>query len=226
MTAHIGIVACSPPGAALCFDTICQLAAQRQENLEVSVHAQGFARYMRHVDREDWEGVANLMLSSAEKLATAGAELLVAPCNTIHAAFDWVKGRSPLPWLHIAEEVALEAKRQGIVRLGILGTKSTMESSIYAEKLSATGIDFTTPMVAERNEIDRIIFDELVKGVVTQAARKYFAMQVASLAGQGCDAIGLCCTELPLVLDEGNSTLPLLDSTRILAKAAVAKCLT
>jgi aspartate racemase len=164
------------------------------------------------------------MLSSAHKLAEIGAELLVAPCNTIHAAFDRVISHTPLPWLHIAEEVARAAQRQGIRRLGILGTRSTMEGPIYREKLAAAGIEPVTPEAEERNTIDRFIFGELVHGVVTANACTYIRSVADKMRVRGCDAIGLCCTELPLAMNQRDSRLPLLDSTRLLAAAAIAKC--
>jgi aspartate racemase len=223
MPKHVGIVACSPPGAAACYERI---ATRSVQPLEVSVHAQPFSIYMRHIDADDWSGVAELMLDSAKKLATIGAHVLIAPCNTIHNAFDLVQRRSPLPWLHIAAEVAKDAKRRGYRRIGLLGTKRTMESPLYPAHLEPCGIECVLPEPEERREIDRFIFDEMVGGTFSDEAREYLNGIIGRLKQRGCDAAGLCCTELPLLLKAGEPSLPLLDSTAILAHAAIERSVT
>ena len=112
MPLHIGIVACSAEGAALCYRTICVEGARLlgpHAHPEVSMHTPSLAEYVRHLDRDDWRGVGELMLGSAEKLARVGADFLICPDNTIHQALPYVEPRSPLPWLHIAGGVAEEA---------------------------------------------------------------------------------------------------------------------
>src|SRR5512142_2982726 len=129
MAKHIGIVACSAEGASLCYRTICE-DGDRQlgeyHRPEVSLHTHSLGDYMDRINVDDWQGVADLMLSSAGKLAGAGADFLICPDNTIHRAFDMVAPKSPLPWLHIVEEVAAEAKRRGLRKLAITGTRYTM----------------------------------------------------------------------------------------------------
>ena len=140
---HIGIVACSTEGAALCYRTISLAGAEmlgRHDHPEVSLHSHSLARYMKYIDAGDWAGVAELMLSSAEKLARAGADFLICPDNTIHQALDLVEHRSPRPWLHIAREVAEEARRRQFKRLAVLGTRYLMEGPVYRETLKAAGI--------------------------------------------------------------------------------------
>jgi aspartate racemase len=226
VTAHIGIVACSPPGAALCFETICAEVGRRGAcDIEVSIHAHSFVEYMRHVDTRAWDRVAELMVSSADKLASVGAQLLVAPCNTIHAAFDLAVPRSRVPWLHIAEEVATVAQQRDVRRLALLGTRETMEGPIYRTKLALAGIDYCVPPATDRARLDTIIFNELVRGVVTPESRDYFRSLIGRMEDGGCDAVGLCCTELPLVVAQTDVGLPLLDSTRVLALAAVHRAL-
>src|SRR6266700_2848314 len=165
MAQQIGIVACSAEGAALCYQTICLEGAERMgphNHPEVSLHNHPLAEYMKFITRGDWAGVAELMMSSAEKLARAGADFLICPDNTIHQAFDLVAHRSPRPWLHIAEEVAKESKRCHFKRLGVLGTRYLMEGPVYPEKLKAAGLEFRTPGPKEREHINQIIMDELV----------------------------------------------------------------
>lgn len=223
MPGHIGIVACSAEGAALCFRTICIEAAHRHP--EVTMHCHPLETYMRHIRRGDWDGVAELMLSSAEKLARAGADFAICPDNTIHEAFDRVAGRSPVPWLHIAAEVASEARRRGYRRLGVLGTRYLMEGPVYGEKLSALGIEHRIPDAGEREEINAIIFDELVNGRLTSRSRACLAGVIRRLKNSGCDAAVLGCTELPLLVSQEDSALPTLDSTRLLARAALRRAL-
>jgi aspartate racemase len=226
MPQHIGIVACSAEGAALCYRTVCLEGAQHLGALdhpEVSLHNHSFARYMRSIDAGDWPGVAELMLSSAAKLARAGADFLICPDNTIHQAFPWVVRRSPLPWLHIAEVVAAAAVERGYTRLGITGTRYLVDSEVYPEKLTERGLRFERPMSQERAEINRIIFEELVCGVFKPEAVATFQRVIARMRAAGCDAVVLGCTEIPLIVNDGNSPLPTLDSTRLLARAALRR---
>jgi aspartate racemase len=223
---HIGIVACSTEGAALCYRTISLEGSQtlgRHDHPEVSLHSHSLAQYMKCIDRNDWPGVAGLMLSSAEKLAKAGADFLICPDNTIHQVFDLVEHRSPRPWLHIASEVAAEAKRQSRKRLAVLGTRYLMEGPVYPEALKAAGIEYRIPSAVERERLNQIIFDELVNGQFLPRSLAYYVEVIRGMKDEGCDAVVLGCTEIPLLVSPENSPLPTLDSTRLLAKAAVRK---
>lgn len=224
--AHIGIVACSAEGAALCYRTLCTEGARflgRYAHPEVSLHTHPFSSYMCCLEAGDWDGVAELMLSSAEKLVRGGAEFLICPDNTIHQAFDRVLPRSPVPWLHIAEEVAREAARRGFSHLGVLGTTWLMEGPVYPEKLAARGIRWSLPQPEDRQRVHAVIFDELVQGVLRGESRSYLIQVIRQLGEAGCDAAVLGCTELPLLVAEEDSPLPILDSTRILARAALRR---
>ncbi|MBL8907445.1 MAG: amino acid racemase [Rhizobiales bacterium] len=227
MTQHIGIVACSAEGAALCYRTIATegpalLGAYAHP--EISLHSLPLADYVASLERGDLEGVAALMLASAEKLARTGADFLICPDNTIHAAFEFVAPRSPLPWLHIAEVVAAEARAKDYRRLAITGTKWLVDSDVYPEKLAAAGLDHCRPRRDERELIDRIIMDELVHGVFKPASTRAICDAIARFKVQeACDAVILGCTELPLVITAENSPLPVLDSTRLLARAALRR---
>ena len=226
MPQHIGIVACSAEGAALCYRTICLEGAEllgRHDHPEVSMHSHSLAKYMNCIYANDWAGVAELMISSAEKLAKAGADFLICPDNTIHQAFELVAHRSPRPWLHIAEEVANEARRCHYKRMGILGTRYLMEGPVYPGKLTAAGIEFRTPGTKEREKINQIIFDELVNAQFLPRSSAYFTEVIRALADEGCDAVALACTEIPLLVTADSSPLPTLDSTRLLARAALRK---
>jgi len=227
MTQHIGIVGCSAEGAALCYQTICVEGAQLlgpHAHPEVSMHTPSLADYMQHIYRNDWRGVGEVMLASANKLAKIGASFLVCPDNTIHQALPFIEERSPLPWLHIAKCVADEAAQRGFRRLAITGTRWLVESEVYPEKLSAKGLEYVRPTVDEREEINRIIMDELVCGVFTPDAIAAFRRVIQRMKDEdGCDAVVLGCTEIPLIMNDVNSPLPTLDSTRLLARAALQR---
>jgi len=187
------------------------------------MHTPSFAAYVDCLDRGDLPGVAELMLVSATKLAGIGADFLICPDNTIHQAFSYVEPRSPRPWLHIAEVVAEEAAARGFRRLGLTGTRWLVDSSVYPEKLTVRGLEFLRPSSAERDEIHRIIMDELVAGVFKPEGVAFFQGVIERMKAQGCDAVVLGCTEIPLIVSDANSPLPTLDSTRLLARAALRK---
>jgi len=226
MPDHIGIVACSAEGAALCYRTICIEGARlmgAHDHPEVSMHNHSLAEYMKCIYRGDWEGVGELMLSSANKLAAIGADFLICPDNTIHQALPYVEPRSPRPWLHIAGVVAAEAVERRFRRIGLTGTRWLVDSEIYPEKLAARGLEYVRPDADEREEINRIIFDELVYGIFKPEAIAYFQRVIERLKDEGCDAVVLGCTEIPLIMNDSNSALPTLDSTRLLARAALRR---
>lgn len=226
MSQHIGIVACSAEGAALCYRTICAEGAERlgrHAHPEVSMHTYSLAEYMKPVDRGDWAAVGELMLASAQKLASIGADFLICPDNTIHQAWPYIERRSPVPWLHIADVVAEEAVRRGFRRLGLTGTKYLVESEVYPDRLTGRGLAYARPTAAQREDVNRIIFDELVNGVFTPGAVACFQQVIAGLQADGCDAVVLGCTEIPLIMNDANSPLPTLDSTRLLARAALRR---
>ncbi len=223
---HIGIVACSAEGAALCYRTICTEGAAAlgpHRHPEVSMHGLPLADYVDCLDRGDLPGVAALMLESARKLAAIGADFLVCPDNTIHQAFPFLLRGSPLPWLHIAEVVADAASRRGFRRLGVTGTRWLVDSDVYPEALARRSLDWLRPTPAERDETNRIIMDELVYGRFEPAGVAAFQRVIARMKQDGCDAVILGCTEIPLIIHDGNAALPTLDSTRLLARAALAR---
>lgn len=225
MSKHIGIVGCSSEGAALCYRTIC-LEAEPLMGLhahpEITMHTISLAEYVKHLNgSEDWKAIAELMLRSAHSLKRAGADFLICPDNTIHQAMKYVLPCPPLPWLHIAEEVGKEAQRRGFRKLAITGTKFLVESDVYPEQLQKLGIGCVCPSKEQRKNINNIIFDELVRGIQKLESLFYVQQAIEQMKNQGCDAVVLGCTELPLLVTEEDSPLPTLDSTRLLARAAL-----
>jgi aspartate racemase len=217
MPKHIGIAACSAEGAALCYRTICVEGAALfggHAHPEVSMHTPSLEEYMQRIYRGDWDGVGEMMLASAYKLAGMGADFVICPDNTLHQALPHVVPRSPVPWLHIAEAVMAEASGRGYRRVGLSGTRWLMEGPVYPAALMR-------PDVAEREEMNRVIMDELVRGVFKPHAVAFFQGVFGRMKEAGCDAVVMGCTEIPLIMSDANSPLPTLDSTRLLARAAL-----
>jgi aspartate racemase len=224
MPKHIGIVAVSAEGAALCYRTICAEGASifgRHNHPEVTMHTVALATHMQHIEAGRWEDEARLLLESAHKVAEAGADFLICPDNTAHQAVDLIRQRAPIPWLHIVEEVATVARERGYQAVGVLGTRYLMEGPVYAKRFRDAGLGHLIPERDDRERINQIIFEELVYGRLEDRARGEFVRIIAKLKQQGCDAVALSCTEIPLLIDDRNSPLPTLDSTRILARAAL-----
>lgn len=225
---HIGIVAGSAEGAALCYRTICLEAQEllgKHNHPEVTMNSIPMARHMSPIIADDWKTVADLMLESVEKVARAGADFAICPDNTYHQAFDFLLPRSPIPWLHIASVVGKEAERNGYKRLGILGTKYLAEGPVYSSRLNELGIEREIPDLEDRIRINEIVFKELVNGVFLESSRIYFNKVTEKLKSRGCDAVVLGCTEIPLIVRPDDCPLPTLDSTRLLARAAIKEAI-
>ncbi len=228
MTRHIGIVAGSAEGAALCYRTICLEAPAvmgEHNHPEITMNSVPLAEHMRHIRANDWETLAGILAASAHKVAQAGADFAICPDNTYHQAFKYVVPQSPIPWLHIAGAVAEEAHRSGYARLGILGTKYLMEGGVYPEALEGFRIESEIPDEADRETINEIILKELVNGIFPERSRLYFNEVAEKLKARGCDAVVLGCTEIPLIVRPDDTPLPTLDSTRLLARAALRRAL-
>jgi aspartate racemase len=226
---HIGIVAVSAEGAALCYRTICLEGAGLlgpHSHPEISLHCFPLSSYQHLIDCGRWDAVGQMLLDSAARLVRAGAELLICPDNTVHQGLDLVGERSPAPWLHIAEEVVAEARRRSLNRLAIFGTRFLMEGPVYRSKLESAGIDYRVPGVQQRLRINQIIYEQLVYARLLPASLAYFQDLIRELAEDGCDGVALACTELPLLISQVESPLPILDSTRILAVAALRHAIT
>ena len=228
MVKHVGIIAVSFEGAALCYRTFCEEAMALAGNLshpEVSVHNHSLKDYMDFIENGNWDGVADLMVSSGKKLAAAGANFAVCPDNTVHQVFEQVAKQSPVPLLSIIDVVSDECKRRGYRKVGVLGTKYTMKGPMYKEALAKRMIKMVVPDAKDRERVNSVIFDELVPEGVTESSVKVLVDVVQKLKNAGCDAVILGCTELPLVLNMKNSPLPVVDSTRLLALKALEHAL-
>jgi aspartate racemase len=224
MAKHIGIIGVSSEGAALCYRTICLEASAilgKFVHPEVTMHTHTLDQYIDYIYKDDWDGVASLMISSAKKLATAGADFAICPDNTAHRAFERVVEQSPIPLISIIETVAKECQSKGHKRVGVLGTKYTMQGPVYRDALSKFKIEMIVPDENDQETVNSIIFDDLVPEKITESSVKRMIDVIHKLKDSGCDAVILGCTEIPLVINSENSPLPVIDSTRLLARKAV-----
>ena len=219
---HIGIVAGTAEGAALCYRTLCHEAERIMgpyAHPEITMHTFPLNTYLARIERDDWSGVAALMSRSAVQVAQAGADLIICPNNTLHHAFEFVV--SPVPWLHIAAAVGAELVHRTFQRVGLLGTQIVMQGAVYGPTLAKRGIDVILPKPHERIHLDHIIRTELVRGRFTPRSRAYVKDVITRMASKNAEGVILGCTELPILLAEEAAAVPMLDSTRILARAAL-----
>jgi aspartate racemase len=226
---HVGLVACSAEGAALCYRELCRRGHELvapHDHPRITMDSIPLARWMPAFERGDRDAVAGLMLESTRLLAAAGADFAICPDNSSHLAWPVLEPASPIPRLHIARVVGDEARRAGFRSVGVLGTRCTMEGPIYHDALGTSGIDVVVPDADDAALVDRIIFEELVPGIVSAASRRAYQRVIDTLRERGCDAVALACTEIPLLIGPHDSSLPTLDSTRLLAAAALDKALT
>jgi aspartate racemase len=220
---HLGILAHSAEGAALCFRAFCQEGFRElgpHDHPDVTLDCIAMARSMPAWDEGDHESIRATLSASVQRLARAGASFFVCPDNTAHMALELAGDELALPGLHIAEVVADRALRDGRRRVGVLGTRYLMDGPLYPRALASLGIAAELPEASDRDLVHRIIFEELVNGVFSARARGEFVRIIGRLAGRGCDAVALVCTEIPLLVTPEVSPLPTLDSTRLLARAA------
>jgi len=220
---HIGIVAGTAEGAVLCYRTLCQEGEKvmgRYMHPEITMHSLPLRSYLEAIDRDDWVGVARLLSRSAATLAQVGVDFIICPNNTLHKAFSLVE--TPVPWLHIAKPVVMKVVEHQWHRVGVLGTQTIMEGAVYAQQLQQSNIDIVIPGKDDRVRIQHIIRTELVTGLFTSKSRLFLQRIIAGMADEGAEAVILGCTELPLLISEDQSVLPLLNSTRLQAQAALA----
>jgi aspartate racemase len=219
---HAGILAHSVEGATACLLAFCREGFARlgpHDHPPVTLDCTPMARSLPAWEAGDHAAVRAILAASVARLAAAGADVFACPDNTAHLALEHPGPPLALPGVHIAEVVAERAARDGRRRVGILGTRFTMGGPVYPRALSARGIEAVAPDDDDRRMLDEVIFRELVNGVFTAESRSRYVQAIGRLREQGCDAVALVCTEIPLLVAPSDSPLPTLDSTRLLAHA-------
>lgn len=221
---HIGILAHSAEGSALCYLTAvheasCRLGPHMHPDITLDVIAMG--KSMAAWEQQDFKAVRAILLKTANRLAAAGCDFFVCPDNTAHMALEVNGEPLALPGLHIAEVVAKKAAADGFKKIGVLATKWTMEGPVYGDAFGRIGCQTLTPSPEDMTLLDQIIFDELCNGIINEGSRNECLRMISGFAEKGCDAVVLGCTEIPLLVTPEISPLPTLDSTRLLAIAAV-----
>jgi len=221
---HIGILAHSFEGATLCFHTACLEGVRHlgaHMHPEITMTCSPMAPTVELWDRADYAALRDFFRADAQKLAAAGADFFLCPDNTAHIALETAGEPFPIPGLHIGEIVADQAVRDGRRKIGILGTNWTMTGPVYPGAFGRRGLEYAVPDEGDRRIVHAIIMDELCLGVFSDASRARYVAIIEKLAAEGCDAVALVCTEIPLLITADVSPLPILDSTRLLAAAAV-----
>jgi aspartate racemase len=220
----IGIIACSADGAALCYLTLCREGVERAgsfDHPEIVIHTLPPDDYLRCVESGKWALCAELLAESARILARAGSAFAIIPDNTVHQAFDLYLAHKPLPTLHIADPVVAEAARRHFRVLGLLGSRSLAESTVYATKLAPIGVSLVLPDPDDQARMDRIIYQELLMGQFLPESRAFVLEVLDRMKNRGCDAVLLGNIEIVLLIEPGDGPLPVLDTTRLLARAAL-----
>jgi len=199
---------------------IVQKRAAPMASAPLLIESLDFCQLYALVEERDWQRAARVLVDSARRLEGAGAEGLIIAANSMHHMYDDVAAHVTIPILHIAEYVGLAMKNAGKTSAALLGTRNVMTESFYRKRLVAHGIDLLPPNMASVEQLDRIIYDELMVGKVTREAERTMKTIITNTAQEGASAVVLACTELDLVVDIDANVLPIFDSTRIHCDAA------
>jgi aspartate racemase len=228
--AVIGIAGVTVPGALDCLSKMHQLSALmcggHHHHPRFVLDQPDFGVVHAAQLQERWDIVEDSIVGSLQRLATAGAQVAVIPANTVHCCIDGIRRRAPLPLISMLDVVAAVCQQRGLRRVGVLGTRWTMQSHLYRAPLAAVGVEECIPDEAGQAIVQRVIFEELVpNGSVSRDSLQQLLQVVADLRAAGCDGVALACTELPLVLDEANCGMAAVDTTVVLARAAMQQVL-
>lgn len=220
----IGIVAHSYEGGALCFLTTCRegaLSLGPHMHPKISLSAIPMGICMEAWEQDDYPTIGQRLLEGISEVAASGADFFVCPDNTAHLVLDEIITQAPIPGLHIAHVVCNEIVENGFKNVGLLGTKWTMTGSSYEKAFEKFSLNKITPDPSVQSKIDKAIFDELCQSEFKPDTVNYFLKAIDELKEQGAECVVLGCTEIPLIVTPENSSLPTMDSTRLLAKYAV-----
>lgn len=224
MAKHIGIVAVSPEGAALFYRQIARHAAESlapSECPRLSLHNEPLALYIEALNAQDWHTIGELLRKSAEALARCGAQFCLTPDNAIQHGIHLAEVGSPIPWVTMTDLVSQAIVQDGRKKVGLIGTKAVTYGSAYQTSLGLKGITVLAPEPDEADFMNRVIFDELIFGIIRAESQARVLKIIAHLADRGCEGVILGSSETPLLVTEHNCTLPVYDSVDLLAIGAV-----
>jgi aspartate racemase len=224
---HIGIVAVSPEGAALFYRQVFRQAAHAgpEHKLKVSLHNEPLSAYVEAIRTGDWHTVGELLRRSAQILHRCGAEFCLSPDNAVQHGVHLAESGSPIPWLTMPDLVAKAVAADKRKVVGLIGTKMVTTGSTYQTHLGLKGVHVLAPEPAEAEEMDRIIFSELIYGEIRPKSQVTVLRIIDNLAGRGCEGVILGCSEAPLLVTHENSRLPIYDAADLLATGAVQRAL-
>ncbi|MGZ3751250.1 MAG: aspartate/glutamate racemase family protein [Mucilaginibacter sp.] len=188
---------------------------------ECIIHSFNFADIKRNNDEDDWDATLKMMAAAGQNLKNSGAEAIVICANTLHKLADQLEQNIKLPIIHIAIATADVIKAGGLKKVGLLGTKFTMEQAFFRNKLTEKGIEVLVPDDSDRDFIHYTIFEELAKNIVKPETKTFYLDVMHKLIAQGAEGIILGCTEIPMLINQGDTDIPLFDTTRIHSNAAV-----
>ena len=225
MHKRIGIVGgLSPESTATYYEYITRGYTERFGDHgypEIIIYSVNFQNYIVWGDAGDWNSIAEDMIKAACALERAGAEFGIIATNTMHIVFDEVQSAVRIPFLHLIDATAEAIQAKGFSTVGLLGTRFTMNEPFYRERLAANGITAIVPAAADREEVNRVIYEELVRGRILDQSRERFTAIISSLNERGAQGVILGCTEIPLLVSGNDSSLPLFDTTAIHARKAL-----
>jgi aspartate racemase len=193
-----------------------------EHSARILMHSIDFIDVKNFIDKEDFQGLTSFMISLAVNLEKAGADCLLICANTIHMLADEVQNKISIPLIHIADATATVIKEKKITKIGLLGTNFTMEKEFYKGRMKDKHhIETIIPNEEDRNFIQHLIFDELFSGIKNPASKQHLLNIIDDLSKQGAEGIIMGCTELPLIVQQEDTLIPLFDTVEIHAKAAV-----
>ncbi len=188
---------------------------------KVIISSVDFAEFVALKEKGDWDTQAKLLIKEAVNLEKAGVDFLMLATNTMHKMADQIEDAINIPFLHLADATADRIVEQGLHKIGLLGTKYTMELDFYRKRLEEKGIDVLTPNEESRNLVNNIIYDELCHGHIIDSSREIYKDVIADLEKEGADGVIMGCTEITLLIDQDDSSIPLFDTTKIHVEKAL-----
>ncbi|HCP31656.1 TPA: aspartate/glutamate racemase [Candidatus Acetothermia bacterium] len=226
---RIGILGgTSPESTVSYYERITREYTRRFGNYaypEIVIYSVSFQEFVAWQREGNWDAIATKMAEIFCILADAGAEIGLIAANTLHRVFDAVANESPIPLLHIVDATAAVIKAKNFSTVGLLGTRYTMQEAFYVDRLTSHGISTIIPEKNQQEEIHRVIYEELTRGIIKPSSKDHYLAIIASLKERGADGIILGCTEIPLLVQDGDCDLPLFDTAIIHADAALEEAL-